>query len=190
MTGSKAKATPAKRRKNKSSGESSAEEESEAEEDEDEDEDMSGDSGGDESDEGDEENVALHPSLLAFPPLTAPPGFSIVDANEVAPNSPWQAPPGVKAKKKAKEMLPDTSIIMFKWDSDKASDPRGWFRGSVRKLRKHEEKKERKRGFTHNVVYSNKLTNDQIFGWVATKLDLDEYEDKWVLLKRDKVARK
>lgn len=123
--------------------------------------------------------IALHPNLTEFPALQAPDGFEVVDKEAFG-----QLDVG---KLLAKNGL-EGRVVMFKWDSDKLGDPRGWFRGAVRP--KAVTKEEAEKGYTHNVGYTAACTNGEIHGWVASELSQETYGGKWFLLKALKRAKK
>jgi hypothetical protein len=71
--------------------------------------------------------------------------------------------------------------VLFKWDSTKPTDPRGWFKGRV--LAKKTTKLEKSKGFNYNVKYTKKDTNGEIHGNVASQLIKSTYGTKWFILK-------
>jgi hypothetical protein len=71
--------------------------------------------------------------------------------------------------------------ILFKWDSDKASDPHGWFEGHV--LKRKTTLKEKKHGFNYNVKYTKSKTKGSIVGIVASTLTKYNFGSKWLLIK-------
>jgi hypothetical protein len=72
--------------------------------------------------------------------------------------------------------------ILFKWDGVKASDPRGWYKGSI--IKKKTTKIEKSKGFNYNVKYTKKGTNGEIVGTVATMLTKANYGKKRRLFKK------
>jgi hypothetical protein len=71
--------------------------------------------------------------------------------------------------------------VLFKWDSTKPTDPRGWFKGRV--LAKKTTKLEKSKGFNYNVKYTKKDTQGLINGNVASQLIKSTYGTKWFILK-------
>jgi hypothetical protein len=72
--------------------------------------------------------------------------------------------------------------ILFKWDSVKPTDPRGWYEGHV--LKRKTTLKERKNGLNYNVKYTKTKTKGVIVGTVATELTKENFGKKWMLISK------
>jgi hypothetical protein len=103
-------------------------------------------------------------------------------AKPIAPAKPLPPIPAPKGKfaKHTDDLAGRT--ILFKWDSSKPGDPRGWFKGHV--LARKTTKREQAKGFNWNVKYTKADTNGEIMGTVATGLFALNYGKKWVLLRK------
>jgi hypothetical protein len=71
--------------------------------------------------------------------------------------------------------------ILFKWDSTKPDQPRGWFKGVV--AARKTTKREKEKGYNYNVKYTKENTQGEIVGTVATNLSRENYRKKWLLLR-------
>jgi hypothetical protein len=70
--------------------------------------------------------------------------------------------------------------VLYKYIS--ASDPRGWFRGTI--IKRVLTAQERARGFTVNMQYTPAGTEGQLHGTVATTLTARSYGERWVFLQK------